>query len=182
MENQERTILTIGPDFTQEVIDRDVDLLILAKCGDSAALDRLVFPRLSLVEAIAESFRDNGVEYFDLIHLGADGLKEAVYSFDIFSGDDFSRYAVSQIRQSMDAVVSRECKAEYLESLYEPQTKLDVLLSKFSDRDNEILRMRFGFDNYRGYTIAEVSREFGIPEKEVELIQEEAIRELHRII
>ena len=195
MENQEQTTAPPRSDFVQEIIDirdnkemsrqlgseKDVGLVKLAKAGDLDALDKLVIPRLPLVEAIAESFRDKGVDYQDLLQEGDIGLMEATQSFDTDSDEDFSKYVVSKIRKSMDVIVQRECRYEDSRDYHMIQIMLDTYLSKLPDLQREILRMRFGFDSYRGHTLAEVGREFDIDVEEVKRLEDEAIKEIRRI-
>jgi RNA polymerase sigma factor (sigma-70 family) len=195
MENQEQTPTLPISDFVQEIIDirdnkemsrqlgseKDVGLVKLAKAGDLDALDKLVIPRLPLVEAIAESFRDKGVDYQDLLQEGDIGLMEATQSFDTDSDEDFSKYVVSKIRKSMDVIVQRECRYEDSRDYHMIQIMLDTYLSKLPDLQREILRMRFGFDSYRGHTLAEVGREFDIDVEEVKRLEDEAIKEIRRI-
>jgi len=195
MENQEQTTAPPRSDFVQEIIDirdnkemsrqlgseNDVGLVKLAKAGDLDALDKLVIPRLPLVEAIAESFRDKGVDYQDLLQEGDIGLMEATQSFDTDSDEDFSKYVVSKIRKSMDVIVQRECRYEDSRDYHMIQIMLDTYLSKLPDLQREILRMRFGFDSYRGHTLAEVGREFDIDVEEVKRLEDEAIKEIRRI-
>jgi len=195
MENQEQITALPRSAFVQEVIDirdnkemsrqlgseKDVGLVKLANAGDLDALDKLVIPRMPLVEAIAESFRDKGVEYQDLLQEGDIGLMEAIQSFDTNSDEDFSKYVVSKIRKSMDVIVQRECKYEDSRNYHMIQIMLDTYLLKLPDLQREILRMRFGFDNYRGHTLAEVGREFDIDIEEVKRLEDDAIKEIRRI-
>ena len=72
-------------------------LLERAVGGDERATEELMTNNLGLVRSIALKFRDRGVEYEDLIQIGAIGMLKAIRSFDLSKGTVFSTYAVPLI-------------------------------------------------------------------------------------
>ncbi len=77
--------------------EEHVELIRLAKEGDSEALARLTEGNMGLCKSIAARFRDRGVEYEDLVQLAAIGMIKAIRSFDFSYNTAFSTYAVPLI-------------------------------------------------------------------------------------
>jgi len=75
----------------------NIELIELSKNGDKNALEKLVENNIGLVRSIALRFRDRGVEYEDLIQIGAIGIIKAIKSFDKSYNTAFSTYAVPMI-------------------------------------------------------------------------------------
>ena len=75
----------------------NIELIELSKNGDKNALEELVENNIGLVRSIALRFRDRGVEYEDLIQIGAIGIIKAIKSFDKSYNTAFSTYAVPMI-------------------------------------------------------------------------------------
>jgi len=82
---------------SSEKFSDNAGLLKRVKEGDKEALDRLVAQNMGLVKSIALRFRDRGVEYEDLVQIGALGMLKAVRSFDFSYNTVFSTYAVPLI-------------------------------------------------------------------------------------
>ncbi len=88
--------------------------------GDEKALEELVFENMGLVKSIVARFHDRGVEYEDLVQIGAIGMIKAARSFDFSYGNVFSTYAVPLItgeilrflRDDGPIKVSRSIKAK----------------------------------------------------------------------
>lgn len=81
----------------QERIEKNRELLILAKQGDSQALERLVVDNMALVRSVALKFKDRGTEFEDLVQIGTIGMLKAIRSFEVERGTAFSTYAVPLI-------------------------------------------------------------------------------------
>ncbi len=56
--------------------------------------------------------------------------------------------------------------------------KVEEVLSTLSPREARILRMRYGLDNGRAYTLEEVGRKFGLTRERIRQIQGKALRRL----
>ncbi len=76
---------------------KNQELLLLAINGDEGATEELMANNLGLVRSIALRFKDRGVEYEDLVQIGAIGMLKAIRSFDVSKGTQFSTYAVPLI-------------------------------------------------------------------------------------
>ena len=79
------------------VYERNYELLLRVKEGDSEAEAALVEENLGLVRTVAYRFRDRGTELEDLIQIGTIGMLKAIRSFSLDRGTAFSTYAVPLI-------------------------------------------------------------------------------------
>jgi RNA polymerase primary sigma factor len=56
--------------------------------------------------------------------------------------------------------------------------RMDELLNTLTPREARILRLRFGLDNGRAYTLEEIGRKFGLTRERIRQIQMDALRKL----
>jgi RNA polymerase primary sigma factor len=56
--------------------------------------------------------------------------------------------------------------------------KVDEVLGTLSPREARILRLRFGLDNGRTYTLEEVGQKFGLTRERIRQIEGKALRRL----
>lgn len=97
-------------------------LIKLWKNGDKAARDKVVEVNMGLVYSIARRFSGRGVEYEDLVQIGALGLIKAIDKFNLDYEVKFSTYAVPVItgeikrflRDDGAIKVSRSVKENYI--------------------------------------------------------------------
>lgn len=84
-------------DTSRLTYERTIELILLAKGGDSDAMEELVRCNMALVRSIVKKFVNRGVEYDDLYQIGSMGLVKAVKNFDPAYNVRFSTYAVPMI-------------------------------------------------------------------------------------
>lgn len=84
-------------DTSRLTYERTIELIPLAKGGDSDAMEELVRCNMALVRSIVKKFVNRGVEYDDLYQIGSMGLVKAVKNFDPAYNVRFSTYAVPMI-------------------------------------------------------------------------------------
>lgn len=105
---------------------RNNEILIKrAQEGDDKAFDEVIMSNMGLVKKLALKFTDRGVDFDDLVQIGAMGMIKAVRSFDFSFECVFSTYAVpliiGEIRRYLrdDGLikVSRQTKRQGVEIL-----------------------------------------------------------------
>lgn len=75
-----------------------MELLVLARQGDSAAREKLINGNLRLVLSVLQRFVNRGENLDDLFQIGCIGLIKAIDHFDITQPVRFSTYAVPMIQ------------------------------------------------------------------------------------
>ena len=75
----------------------NLQLIPLAKEGNTEALNKLIEANLPLVTSISKKFMNRGYEYEDIYQIGCMGLVKAIKNFDDKYNVKFSTYAVPMI-------------------------------------------------------------------------------------
>ena len=104
--------------MSEDSREKNRELLLKIKNGDSEALETLVTENMGLVRKIALRFTASGTELEDLTQIGVIGMIKAARSFDFAYDTVFSTYAVPMImgeirrflRDDGSIKVSRELK------------------------------------------------------------------------
>lgn len=89
----------------------EVELAKRIERGDLDGKRRLVECNLRLVVSIARAYRNQGLEFLDLIQEGNVGLIRAAEKFDWRRGYKFSTYATWWIRQAMQRAIADKARA-----------------------------------------------------------------------
>ncbi|NLT04978.1 MAG: sigma-70 family RNA polymerase sigma factor [Solirubrobacterales bacterium] len=84
----------------------ELDLAKRIERGDLAAKDRMIEANLRLVVSIAKRYRNQGLDFMELIQEGSIGLVRAVEKFDYRKGFKFSTYATWWIRQAISRALA----------------------------------------------------------------------------
>jgi RNA polymerase primary sigma factor len=84
----------------------ELDLARRIERGDLSAKDRMIEANLRLVVSIAKRYRNQGLDFMELIQEGSIGLVRAVEKFDYRKGFKFSTYATWWIRQAISRALA----------------------------------------------------------------------------
>jgi RNA polymerase primary sigma factor len=68
-----------------------------------------------------------------------------------------------------------------VEALFDKE-RVENLLEKMSDRERRVLDMRFGLDDGKTHTLAEVAKKLGVSRERIRQIEEEAIKKLRHYV
>lgn len=118
--------------------DKEIELAVRIKNGDTKAIDELVFANLKFVISIAKEYQGQGLSLSDLINEGNYGLIKAASKFDHTRGFRFISYAVWWIKQSIIQSLNDNARIIRLPS---------NVINKISNLKKEI--EKFKFENER---------------------------------
>lgn len=138
-------------------IDEEQELAEKMANGDEQAREKFINSNLRLVVSVAKKYRTDKIEFLDLIQEGNLGLLKAIEMYDYTKGFKFSTYATWWIRQAISRALANKC-----ETIRIP-VHVQELISKY-----QAAQSIFYQNNQRYASNAEISKEMGISEKEIE--------------
>ncbi len=138
-------------------VDKERELIALAKQGDQKARNVLTLANLKLVASIAKRYEDRGLPMIDLLQEGSIGLMSAVNKFDPKMGHRFSTYAAWWVREAITRSLSNKSRIVRL------PVHLNELMTKIR-RVRSTLAVRLG----RQATTEEIANELNESIEKVE--------------
>jgi RNA polymerase sigma factor (sigma-70 family) len=181
-----------------ELMDRIQRLLVQS----DRVKARIIQANLRLVVSIAKKFVDPANHFDDLVSDGNLSLIRAVEKFNYILGNRFSTYATYAIQRNYFRVVVRSRKqrtrflsddeglqavpqAEALSQLNDTQfstlqQSFGRILERLNDREQIIIRQRFGFGLDDTKTFKELGQELGVCKERIRQIQARAMQKIRK--
>jgi RNA polymerase sigma factor (sigma-70 family) len=170
-----------------------------------AIKDQLISCNMRLVVAIAKRHAAQTDNFFELLSDGNMSLIRAVEKFDFSRGNKFSTYASWAIMKNFARSIpeenrrreryvtgheemfeiapdNRSDEQEILSSVEQKKVQVNRLLQYLEPREQEIIRMRAGLDNYtEGMTLEEIGHQLGITKERVRQLNVRIMAKLKHI-
>lgn len=109
------------------------------KAGDEEAKNEFIEKNLRLVLKTANSYRNRGLEYMDLIQEGNIGLMKAIEKFDLGHENKFSTYATWWIKQAITRSLSDTAHAIRRPVHFnEAVSKINKMKAYLTEKDGEV--------------------------------------------
>ena len=198
LEDPVRTYLGEIGKFPLLSAEEEMELARRIELGDEAARKQLAEANLRLVASIAKRYVGRGVPFQDLIQEGNLGLIQAVETFGGEKGYKFGAYATWWIRLAItraiaerDRAISQEMPAGeedsqsggFLQDSWEAdadplQEQLMERLDTLTEREQKVLKLRFGLEDGRPRTLEEVAGELNVTRERIRQIEAVALRRL----
>ena len=112
-------------------MDRTLELIQLAKEGNSDARDQIIEENLGLVWSVVRRFTNRGYEIDDLYQIGCIGLMKCIDKFDLSFEVKFSTYAVPMIAGEIKRFLRDDGILKISRSLKEMAYKIHLEYEKY---------------------------------------------------
>ena len=184
-----------GSDVLPPPLEKEAESAALAALeeGDEAARSLLIEHNLRLVVYISKHFENTGVNIEDLISIGTIGLIKAVNTFNAAKNIKLATYASRCIENEILMYLRKRGAQRSELSFDEPlntdwrpleddaeKAMLRRAVAALSDREREIISLRFGLKSGREYTQKEVADLLGISQSYISRLEKKIIERLRR--
>ena len=192
-----------GSETLPPPLTREEELAYMRKMADDDPTARatLIERNLRLVVYIARKFENTGIGIEDLISIGTIGLIKAVNSFDPDKNIKLATYASRCIENEILMVLRRTSRLKLEVSFDEPlntdwdgnelllsdilgtepdlvSRELDATVETLTDRERDIVRMRYGLGGGGEHTQKEVADMMGISQSYISRLEKRIIGKL----
>ena len=191
-----------GPDNLPAPLSREQEAAVFLRLeeGDPKAKETLITHNLRLVVYIARKFESTGIGIEDLISIGTIGLIKAVNTFcparNIKLATYASRCIENEILMHLRKIQNQKTEISIDEPLnvdwdgnegdtvnrrLEQEVEcnsLRALVNNLGEREQRIMRLRFGLDGGRERTQKEVADIIGISQSYISRLEKKIIRQL----
>jgi RNA polymerase primary sigma factor len=171
----------------------------------TAIKDQLISSNMRLVVSIAKRHAAQTDNFFELLSDGNMSLIRAVEKFDFSRGNKFSTYASWAIMKNFARSIpeekrrreryvtghedafemapdTRSDEQEIVASVEQTKNRVNRLLQYLDPREQQIIRMRAGLDNYsEGMTLEEIGQQLGITKERVRQLNVRIMNKLRNI-
>ena len=153
------------------------------------AKDEFIRANLRLVVSLAKRYPlPTSMDLLDLIQEGNLGLEHAVDKFDWRKGFKFSTYATFWIRQSIGRALDQKASLIRLPGDRSSQLRAAIrgeladeverAMETLTDREREVLRLRYGLGLDRELTLEEIGRRLSVTRERVRQIEAKAVAKM----
>ena len=174
-----------GSDTLPPPLNREEEAALLARLdgGEEQVRQTLIERNLRLVVYIARRFENTGINIEDLISIGAIGLIKAINTYKTDKNIKLATYASRCIELLLSDVLGTDADTVMrpIEEDVDRQL-LSAAIEKLSEREREIIVLRFGLQGHQEQTQKEVADRLGISQSYISRLEKRIISRLKREI
>lgn len=139
------------------MLDHETTLMLIekAKNDDNEAKTLLITNNMPLIKSIARRYRNQKIDYEDLLQLGSMGFIKAIKNFDATFNVRFSTYAVPMIAGEIKRFIRDDGAIKVSRVLKTLNCKIQAFVSSYNQTYQ------------RAPSIAELAKEFAVDEQEI---------------
>lgn len=167
----------------KEAEETFLNMLLNGTSEESEEAKRILIERnLRLVAHIAKKYQNTNVDMEDLISIGTIGLIKAVISYNVSKNSKLATYAARCIDNEISLLdIIEQEQPDIIDRMETTQNirKLNSIMKKvLTEREIEILTLRYGLKDGEEITQREIGRMLGISRSYISRIEKKALEKL----